>query len=636
MNREIKNIPFTAVQITDSFWKPRLDINRDVIIPFEYEQCKKTGRLAAWKLEYKDGKGLKPHIYWDSDVAKWIEASAYSLAKKADEDLEKKIDEIIDLMEKAQLPDGYLNSYYIAVEPEKRWSNLRDKHELYCAGHLMEAAVAYYNVTGKKKFLEIMCRYTDCIDRTFGPEKGKLKGYCGHEEIELALIKLYKVTREKRYLKLAEFFVDERGKQPYYFDLEAEKRGETPDTYPERYSYYQAAKPVREQTSAEGHAVRACYLFAGMADVARETNDEKLLDACRKIWDNITQKRMYITGGIGSGRPGERFTFDYDLPNDSAYAETCAAIALVFFAQRMLHAEGDSKYADVIEKTLYNGILSGVGLDGKSFYYENLLEFNLAKTAFFKYNRTAGIPDRQPWFDCACCPPNIARLLASLGDYIYSISKDFIRVNLYIGSHLKMDKENTLAEIDQITDYPWSGKVRINVTPKIETPFTVSLRYPGWCKKATVKINGRKIDHKKLISRGFIDIDRRWTKGDKIEIDFAMPVEFIGAHPEVRNNIGKTAVQRGPLVYCFEEVDNGRNLSSIILPAKACGEVIMDKALGGFAGIKIPAQRLINEAADLYHTQKGSVVPFTAYAVPYSYMENRKTGEMAVWLMRKF
>ncbi|MBO4527684.1 MAG: glycoside hydrolase family 127 protein, partial [Victivallales bacterium] len=374
----MKLLPFKNVAITGGFWQKRQTVNRENTLPIEYRQCKDTGRIDAWKLEWKPGMPNPPHIFWDSDVAKLIEAVGYSLAQFPDPKMEALMDELIDWMEKAQQPDGYLNTHFIAVEPEKRWTNLRDWHELYCAGHLIEAAVAYYQGTGKRKMMDILCRYADYIATFFGPGPNQKHGYPGHEEIELALVKLAEATGNKKYLNLAEYFINERGKQPHYYDIEREQRGDTtpyrlggPDILP--YAYNQSHLPVREQKTAEGHSVRACYLYAGMASVARETGDQSLIDACKTLWDNVTTKRMYIHGGIGSSRFGERFSFDYDLPNEEAYAETCAAIALAFFAHNMMRLEADSRYADVLERCLFNGIISGISLDGKQFFYDNIL-----------------------------------------------------------------------------------------------------------------------------------------------------------------------------------------------------------------------------------------------------------------------
>jgi len=405
------------VAVDDRFWTPRQETNRLVTLPIEYRQCRKTGRLRAWKLNWRPGRGNPPHIFWDSDAAKWLEAVGYSLAARPDRKLERLADKVIDDIAAAQRPDGYLNIYYSVVEPDQRWTNLRDRHELYCAGHLMEAAVAYHQATGKRKLLDVLCRYADHIDATFGRSRGKKRGYPGHEEIELALVKLYHATGEKRYLKLAKYFVDERGRRPHYYDKEARARGDDRKKYwPGTYEYNQSHLPVRRQSAVVGHAVRAFYLYAGMADVAAETHDGELLAACKRLWRDATRHKMYVTGGVGPSGRNEGFTRTYDLPNETAYAETCAAIALVFFAHRMLQIEADAHYADVMERALYNGTISGVSADGTRFFYTNPL-------AAAPPARAAGgkpEPHRREWFGCACCPPNIARLIASLPQYVYS------------------------------------------------------------------------------------------------------------------------------------------------------------------------------------------------------------------------
>ena len=364
-----KPVLFNQVTIEGGFWGPRIETNRKVTLPIEYEHLKKTGRLEAWELKWKPGDPNPPHIFWDSDVAKWMEAAAYSLTCHPDKTLEQNLDRVIALMEKAQLPDGYLNTHFIAVEPEKRWTNLRDNHELYCAGHLMEAAVAHYHATGKRSFLDVMCRYADHIHRTFGPGRDQKRGYPGHEEIELALIKLWGATGNRSYLDLATFFINERGRPPHYFTLEAQARGEDPARQRHgNYEYSQSHLPVREQTKVVGHAVRAMYLYCGMADVAAATGDKALLAACRRLWQNVTRRRMHVTGGIGPTASNEGFTTDYDMPTDTAYLETCAAIGLVFWAHRMLQADLDGDYGDVMERALYNGVLSGVSVEGDRFF----------------------------------------------------------------------------------------------------------------------------------------------------------------------------------------------------------------------------------------------------------------------------
>jgi len=394
-------------------------------------------------------------------------------------------------MAAAQAPDGYLNSYYQTVEPERRWTNLRDCHELYCAGHLMEAAVAYYEATGKRKFLDVMCRCADHIAAVFGPGEGQKRGYCGHEEVELALMKLFRATGEKQYMEQARYFVEERGRRPHYYDIEAAARADDPKNFHFRtYEYCQAHKPIREQDKVVGHAVRAMYFYSGVADVAAETNDKTLLEACRRLWKNVTRQRMYVTGGIGPTRANEGFTFDYDLPNESAYAETCAAVALVFWAHRMLHLDPDSQYADVMERALYNGVLSGVSRDGEKFFYVNPLA--LYPPMFAPHDTFFG-GQRQPWFGCACCPPNLARLLASLPAYVYSSSDTEAWVHLYAAGTAALEVTGRKLTLTQETKYPWDGEVALTVTPETPATFSLALRIPAWCRKATLKVNGRPV-----------------------------------------------------------------------------------------------------------------------------------------------
>lgn len=617
----------TDVDITDNFWAPRIETTRTVTLPIEYEQCKKTGRIDAWKQDWKPGRPNRPHCFWDSDVAKWIEAAGYALAKVSDKALEKKVDRVIDLMAKAQQKDGYLNLYFTVVEPKKRWTDLRQKHELYSAGHLMEAAVAYYEGTGKRKLLDVMCRYADYIDSVFGRQKGKKRGYPGHEEIELALVKLYRATGNKKYLTLSKYFVDERGRKPHFFAGEADGRPADRSGY----AYCQAHLPVREQTTAEGHSVRAAYLYAGMADIAAETNDKELLGACRRIWKNIVRKRMYITGGIGSTGIGERFTTDYDLPNDTAYAETCAAIALVLFAQRMLHATGDGHYANVMERALYNGVLSGISLDGRLFFYTNRLHVTrpmLAPNA----RRGAG---RQKWFGCACCPPNIARILASLHHYVYSVAKKEILVNLYVQGEARLQVNGTDVTLSQKTDYPWNGKVVLKLTCAASSDFTLGLRIPDWCDGMSVKVNGEPVNLTACTRKSYARIRRTWTNHDRVEIDLPMPVERMTAHPLATSDAGRMALQRGPLVYCLEETDNCRDLPSVRIPRDSKLTVRKESRLLG--GVRTLSARGTKRLAEnwhgrLYGPEADKEEAITVKAVPYYAWANRRVGEMIVWV----
>ena len=631
--RKMEPVPLKQIRIRGGFWGSRLTINREVTLPIEYEQCRKTGRIDAWRLAWKPGDPNEPHHFWDSDLAKWIEAAAYSLVGHPDPGLEKKLDSVIDLMARAQREDGYLNVHYTVVEPEQRWKNLRDAHELYSAGHLMEAAVAYAEARGKTKLLDVICRNADYIAAVFGPRKGQKRGYPGHQEIELALVKLYRATGNGRYLNLAKFFVDERGRRPHYFHLETKARGEDPGTYHHgsSYDYNQAHLPVRQQETAEGHSVRACYLYAGMADVAAETGDRELLNACRTIWNNITKRRMYIHGGVGSSRFGERFTFDYDLPNEEAYAETCAAIALVFFAHRMLQISPDRRYADVMERALYNGVVSGVSLDGKRFFYDNYLASQPGAHRF----RNQKSPQRQEWFGCACCPPNIARLLASLGLYFLSANRSAVYVHLYGDLRAELTTKGGATVLDMKSNYPWSEEVNITVRPERPATFTIALRIPGWCRKPGLTVNGKRIPIGRSLSKGYVKIRRRWRNGDRIAIHLPMPPERVEAHPSVRHDCGRIALQRGPVVYCLEEADNGKNLNDIVLPHGAALTVKKDRAL--FGGIPVITARARRRSMkgwkdELYRTERSTSVPCHLKAIPYFMWANRTNGEMLVWI----
>jgi uncharacterized protein len=628
--KKFEAVRLADVDITGGFWKARMDVNRKVTLPIQYEQCMKTGRFPAWKLDWKPGKEPQPHIFWDSDAGKWLEAVGYSLAKHPDKGLEKNADRLIELIAKAQQKDGYLNIFFTAVEPQNRWKNLRDKHELYCAGHLMEGAVAYYQATGKRKLLDVMCRYADYIGKVFGTAKGQKRGYCGHPEVELALAKLYRATGKEKYLKLTKYFVDERGQKPDYYTIEAEKRGQKSKG---PYAYHQAHQPVREQTDAVGHAVRAMYLYSGMADVAAETNDKTLLDACRRLWRSAVDKRMYVIGSVGSTQRGEAFTFDYDLPNEEAYAETCAAIGLVFWAHRMMQIDESGEYADVMERALYNGVISGISLDGRKFYYANRLAVHPEAP---KYGHCTFPAARQEWFGCACCPPNIARLLASLGEYVYGHSANELRVHLFVTSKASVEVAGQQVRVEQKTEYPWDEKVSVTISPKKPAEFAVSVRIPGWCRNAKMKVNGKTVNLKAATAKGYAKVSRMWQKGDKIELLLPMPVERIEANPKVRQDVGRVALMRGPTVYCFEEVDNGGNLNSLELAARPMLKVANDRKLGvpiiiGRATRTTDAgwgKELYRPAADAIRKQ------VKVKAVPYFMWANRRVGEMVVWIRR--
>ena len=639
MTPKFESVPSGNVRIDLGLWGERQAVNRDKTLPAVYHQMKITGRLDAWKLDWQPGQP-KPHIFWDSDVGKWIEAVGYSLQSYPNPAFEQQVDEVVDWIQQAQQPDGYLNIFFTAVEPENRFKNLRDRHELYDAGHLIEGAIAYTNATGKSTLLDVLLRYVDLIDTTFGRGDGQKRGYAGHPEVELALVKLFHQTNDKRYLELAQYFVDERGQPPHYFDIEAQERGDDPRQFwAKTYRYCQAHIPVREQDTAVGHSVRACYLYSAMADLAAETGDTELADACRAIWDDLTQHKMYITGGLGPAHTNEGFTFAYDLPNETAYAETCAAIALVFWAQRMFHLDPHSRYIDVMERTLYNGFLSGLSFEGDQFFYANPLS---AFPNVNPYDRFSGITGdvhyrRSDWFDCACCPPNVARLLASIGAYFYSVSSDTLYLHLYNQNTAELNVGGHTVRIEQQTEYPWEGDIRLTVALDQPTQFDFALRIPGWCRHYQVKINDTPVTDKP--TNGYIHLRREWSDGDSISLSLEMPVERMQAHPQVRQDVGTIALQRGPVVYCLEEVDNGSNLAQVIIPPESQLTPVFEADLfGGVAVITGAALRLEPVrmwSDDLYQPQSQIQYrhsPLTIKAVPYCFWANRQPGEMLVWL----
>ena len=654
--RKSTPLSFKNVKIKNALWAERQKVVRHTAIPYQWDALNdnvpgaepsnaiKNFRIAAG--EVKDDFGGR--VFQDSDVYKWLEAVGYQLGLEKDPELEKIADQVIDLIEKNQHFDGYLNTFFTFKAPNERWSNLRDLHELYCAGHMFEAAVAYYYGTGKNKFLNVACRYADYIDSVFGAEPGKLKGYDGHEEIELALVKLYKATGERRYLQLSQFFINERGQQPHFFKKEEEKRDlqlvkRDYSYYQDHlkdydYSYFQAHLPVREQESAEGHAVRAMYLYTGMMDIAIHAGDDSLFQACRKLWNNIIHKRMYVTGGIGSIAYGEAFTFDYDLPNEKAYTETCAALGLVFFAHRMLQYDLNGEYADIIEKVLYNGALSGISLDGTKYFYVNPLEVwpesvEKRKDNYKKRLRTT----RQEWYGTACCPPNIARTISSIGEYIYTQRDNEIYTHLFIDSKAQFQIDDDQVFLTQKTNYPWDENVQIEVNTDSLKEFSLALRIPGWCRNAKLTINGEEANIQENFENGYTYINRAWENGDKIKLHLSMPVEKVIANPNVRMNAGKIAIQRGPIIYCIEEVDNGSNLTSISISKNAVFHAYYDEQLlNGVVVIETDAkkdcQKLAEEGVLYQMAADYDSEDIKLKAIPYFVWANRTPGEMLVWI----
>lgn len=622
------------VRVTDGFFSDYAELVRTEVIPYQWEAlndripgAEKSGCIHNFRIAAGEAEGeFVGMVFQDSDLGKWLEAVAYSLTTHPDKKLEAVADDVIDLMARAQRPDGYMDTYFIIKEPHNRWKCLRDCHELYCAGHILEAAVAYYKATGKRRFLDVMKKYMDYILTVFGTEEGKLHGYPGHEEIELALCRLYDVTGEKKYLDLAQYFINQRGTEPNYFIEELKTRGDSfhwDGNDKQGMEYFQANQPVRRQKDAVGHSVRAVYLYSGMADVAMRTQDESLKEACRTLFRSIAEKRMYVTGGIGSTYNGEAFTFDYDLPNDTAYAESCASIGLIFFMQRMLEMDGDAVYGDVMERALYNTVLSGMGLDGKAFFYVNPLEV-FPEADLKDPNKHHVKIERQKWFACACCPPNIARLLADLGQYIYRKDENGVAVDLFIGSEVKVADGVTLTQNSQV---PFGGKVSFKLSCPNGTKLTLRVRKPFWT-------DGVTCDAEMTEKNGYLVVEKVWNDGDTVFFDFAMPVRRVYASPYVRQDLGKVCLMRGPLVYCLEEADNGNNLHLVSLPeeseiAPAQGEGV----LSGMTTLKAKGLRIVPEEGTLYRGAPCRRKEETQLTfIPYFAWANRGVGEMTVWV----
>lgn len=594
-------VPFQNVKIADAFWGPRIEKNRTATIEANLHQCEITGRIKNFAIAGKRETGKhRGFLFNDSDVYKVLEGIAYALSSKRDRELEKRADAIIDLIAAAQQPDGYLNTYYTLVKPKDRWQNIEGGHELYCAGHLIEAAIAYHHATGKDKLLQIARKFADHIDTVFGPDKRI--DTCGHEEIELALVKLYHATGEKRYLDLAKFFLDVRGTR--------EKRRSFGE-------YAQDHRPIREQREVAGHAVRAMYLYCGMADVAAITQDQTLVKPLESIWQDVVDRKMYITGGIGPSAHNEGFTVPYDLPNDTAYAETCAAIGMALWNHRMFLMNGDGKYADVLERVVYNGLLSGVSLSGDRFFYDNPLG-------------SVGKKRRAGWFDCACCPANIVRYIPGMGERAYAHRDNSIWTVLYMGSSAIIPLKGGKVKLTQETEYPWEGDVKITVQPEKSFKFELKLRIPGWCKgKPELAVNGKTVSPK--AEHGYVTIDRTWEKDDVVRLSLPMPVERVYAHPKVKANVGRVALQRGPVVFCLEGTDNDGQVRNLTLPKDA--KVTAAFAKGLLGGVVV----LKGDALAVSCDEQGKLVtqPRKFLAVPYSVWNNRKVGQMVVWIAEK-
>lgn len=665
-NQASRGINLNQIHMEDAFFQPLMETVRTKMIPYQWKAlndqvedatpsyCMRNFRIAdelgvIRRTKGQDAIPVFPtdvfyptpkspeemedrfygFLFQDTDLYKWLEAVAYSLALHKDEELEALADGAIDMICKAQYEDGYLDTYYIINDISKRFTNLRDHHELYCLGHLTEAAVAYYQSTGKDALLKAAMKYADCVDRIFGKEEGKKKGYPGHEIAEMALMRLYEVTGEERYLNLAQYFVDERGKRPYYFALERSENGEPKE---EQFHYHQAHKPVREQEEAVGHAVRAVYLYTGMAQVAKCTNDEKLYEACLKIWNNIMNQKLYITGGIGASPEGEAFSYNYNLPNDKMYNETCASIGLIFFARRMLEICPKSEYADVMERALYNGVLSGMDLDGQAFFYVNPLEVEPEGCKKDAQRKQVALP-RQKWFGCACCPPNLARLITSIPSYAYSSNDTTLFMHLYVGGQIKQSFQSDDVTMNVKTAYPWKDTIELTMDMKQQTSFTLAIRIPGWCNHAEIRING--VSEEITTVDGYLYMQRMWNRGDQVQIRFPMEPQFYQADERVRADIGKVALMRGPLVYCLEEADNGNNLHLVkVNPTGKVRAYEDDGELGHIVrldatGTKIERRNQVGLYRIYQQAEQKEVV---LRYIPYYAWCNRGVGEMMVYV----
>lgn len=649
------------IHIDDAFWAARQDLITQTVIPYQEKilndaipGIEKSHALANFRiaagLEEGEFYGM---VFQDSDVAKWLEGVAYSLILHPDDALEKRADDIIAIIEKAQQPDGYLDTYFILKEPGRKWQNLQECHELYCAGHMMEAAVAYYEATGKDRLLKVMEKVAACIDANIGPEEGKIHGVPGHEEVEIGLLRMYRATGNPDHLRLAKYFIDQRGQDPHWFTKEKEKRGWIQwGNDPEDLAYTQVFAPVREQKEARGHAVRDVYLLTAMADLAEATGDDSLRLACDRLFDDITRKQMYLTAGIGQVGKWEGFSFDYDLPNDTAYAETCASIGLAFFAHRMLKMKADRRYADVMERALYNGMLSGIQLDGSRFFYVNPLEVNPGVSGVLPgYEHV--LPQRPQWYACACCPPNVVRTVESIGKYAWDEKEedgqDLVLNHLYLGGSVTCAH----AQIQTESEYPWNGKIRYTFASCDGTEFTFAFRIPAYVKDAQILLNGELLGEEALgvdTKDGYFYLTAAFADGDTIDLSFSMPVRRIYCNPRVRANEGQVALMRGPLVYCFEGADNGKALQELRIPRTAeftVTELCDDYSpLNGMTVLDLEGLRCRFPAASKDSFLDGAGQPFEELyseeppvmekaplrAIPYFAWGNRGENQMRVWM----
>ena len=593
----MKNLSFDYTKINDGFWGFYNKLNRTSVVKNVYDRFKETGRFDALRCDWREGAPNKPHIFWDSDVVKWIEGVAYLIEELPEPELEALVDEMIDNIAQNQRSDGYFNSYFLSVEPSKIFTN-RDWHELYCVGHTIEAAIAYHKATGKDKLLNCVLKNVDMIYRVFVEEQSAAFVTPGHEEIELALLKLYDYLGNEKHLELARFFIDRRGNN----DKE------------EKSFQIQSNLPLREMSEAVGHSVRACYLYTAMAMLAKIDGDDKLKAACNRVFDDIVNCKMSITGGVGADHTGEKFSYKYDLPNSDTYNETCAAISLAMFAGAMQEMEVNSRYGDVIERIYYNGFISGLSLDGEKFFYTNPLEIDRKKYARSTYQP---ICERVKVFNCSCCPPNVVRMLASIPRYMYTVDGDTVYCSQFAQSETKLQIGGKEAILTQTTDYPYSGKITFHY---IGEPMTLYVRIPDWC-----------VEYEGDTENGFARFEL--SDGDSVTVDLPMEIHFIEANPYAQDNSGRYAVQRGPIVYCVEEIDNGENLRDITLLENSEKKVVCEE------GIPAPVIYMGAERRpatnQLYSIKNDERVSFTARLIPYFAFANREASDMLVWTMVK-
>ena len=604
----MKNICFEHIKINDGFWKVKQDMVKNSTLYAVYNRFTDTHRFDALSCTWKEGEPDMPHIFWDSDVAKWIEGASYLLMEQRDEKIEKIIDDVVDKIVTNSDENGYFNSHFLVTEKDKRFK-VRDNHELYCAGHLMEAAVAYNKATGKDKFLKAMCRFADYIDKVFRKEKSAGFTTPGHPEIELALVRLYDATGEKRYLELSKFFIDEHGTGKDGLDNRLD--------FTELYN--QDETPLRERSTAEGHAVRALYLYCGMADIAARYNDSELFEACKRVFEDMVNKKMYISGGLGSTHLGETFTIPYHLPNRTGYAETCAAIAMALFCKRMQLLDINSKYADVAERVIYNGFLSGVSMDGKSFFYENPLEID---TKFNDVNKSTKMKERYPItqrvevFGCSCCPPNIVRFIPSIADLMYSFDDETIYVHQYMNSETEYDN----IHISQTTAYPADGKIKISCSAPHKQ---IAVRIPSWC--SDFRINA---DY--TLTNGYAYIALNGST--EIELELNMPIICVKSNKRVHENAGRIAIMRGPVLYCAEGVDNGEDLAGIAVSISS--EFKLEDSDFILPSLSVCAYR--EKDSDMLYSKAGDdYEKFTLRLIPYYAFANRGETDLVVWFLRK-